>query len=138
MERARAAVDADGVLDTTEGRELGLERRHLLAENVVATFQDAQYRRIDFGLDRPVLRLQIEERDHATFSTEYRWMVSPLPRIELVAISISSTTCAPSHASVSGARPFSMQSQKCSASSLQRLHHRQLRRPHVAAAITYA
>ncbi len=50
------------------GGELLLERRHFAAERELAAVQDALDRGVDFVLDRRVLGLQVDERNHDAFS----------------------------------------------------------------------
>ncbi len=65
---ARAGVHADTVLRLTIGRELRFERGNLGAQGELAALQYALDRRVYLILDRRVLGLQIDKRNHAAFS----------------------------------------------------------------------
>jgi hypothetical protein len=64
VQRARAAADADGLARAAEGREVALERGHGRTEDELRLLEHLQHRGIDLGLERAVLRLQIDERNH--------------------------------------------------------------------------
>src|SRR4029079_6805933 len=90
------------------GRELLLEGHHLAAERELARLEDAADRRVDVRLDGAVLRLEVEERNHDCARCRRVYTVSPLPRMELVAASITSTTRWPSRPPVSGVSQWEM------------------------------
>src|SRR4029079_741546 len=117
MQCARPGVDADAVLRLAIRGELALERRNLAAERELAAVQHPRDRLADLRANRRVLRLQIDEGNHAAFPWCCTYSVSPFPRMELVAASISSTTRSPRRPSVCGTLAFSMQSMKCAPST---------------------
>ena len=68
MQRARAVVHGDAVLDLRIGGEILLERGDFAAERELAGVEDPEDRGIDFFLDGKVLGFQVDERNHAIFS----------------------------------------------------------------------
>ena len=66
VKRAGAGIDRDGMLRAAIGGELFFERCHLFSQDVLRGSKHVQDGGIDFRLDGGILRLQIEERDHAT------------------------------------------------------------------------
>ena len=62
-QRVGARRQADGVRDAEVGRHLALERLDLGAADEPLAVGDPRHRGEDFVADRPVLRLQIQERD---------------------------------------------------------------------------
>ncbi len=68
VQRARAGVDRHADGRAAVGREFLFERRHLGAERERAALQHALDRGVHFGLDREVLGLEIDERNHDCFS----------------------------------------------------------------------
>jgi hypothetical protein len=65
VQRAGAAVDADGVTSTAERGEVLLERGDRGAEDELGAVEHLEHRGIDLGLEGAVLRLEVDERNHA-------------------------------------------------------------------------
>src|ERR1700675_1027040 len=110
MDGAGPGVYANAVFRLTIRRELLLECCDFATERELAAVENALNRSVDFVLDRSVLRLKIDKRNHDFFPLRCMYTVSPFARIELVAASISSTTRRPRRPSVSGALVCRMQS----------------------------
>ncbi len=66
VQGARSAARPDGMRRSGELREVGLERGHLFAEDVLPVLEHAEDRGIDLGLDRTILGFEIDEREHET------------------------------------------------------------------------
>ena len=67
MEGAGPGIDANPACRLTVGSELFLECGHFATERELATVENALDRGVHFGLDRRVLRLEIDERNHDVF-----------------------------------------------------------------------
>ncbi len=124
------------------GRELLLETGDLAAQRELAAVQHALDGRVDFALDRRVLRLQIDEGNHAAFLLSSILTVSPLRRTlrridrlhrfdhlddAQAELPVGHRRLAV-HDAIDEVRAFDG----------QRLGARQLRRPHVAGAVADA
>ena len=86
VEGTRARVDRDTMVGTAIGRELLFEGGHVRPESEPAAGEDVQDGGVDLVLDRGVLGLQIDQRDHAPTSVRSRSMSSPRFCIERVAV----------------------------------------------------
>src|SRR5215467_3744287 len=114
MESAGTGIHAYGVPRATIRGEGFFERCYFTAKRELATVQHTLNGGINLVLDACILRLEIHKWNHESFPLRWMCTVSPRPRIELVAASISSTTRKPSHPSVIGFCPLWMHFTKCS------------------------
>src|SRR5687767_7007585 len=101
MQRARAAVDADGFGGLTERGEVAFKRRDGRPENVLRVLEDLGNGGVDLRLQPAELRGQIDKRNHA--STVLPTPTSrPLAAIDSLAASSRRTTRRPASPSVVG------------------------------------
>src|SRR5262245_7482452 len=112
---SRAAPD--GVLDTAIGGKGALELCHRAPEHELPRFQDIDNRCVNLGLDRPILNMKVEERDHRGSYRE-RDMMRPWLRTDSSAASRSLTTRYPAWPEVAGVIPRMMQSLACVAATI--------------------
>ena len=134
MQRARAAVDADGFGGLTERGEVAFERRDGRTENELRVLEDLGDRGVDLGLQRAELRGQIDKGNHAptVLPTPTR---RPLAAIDSLAASSSRTTRSPASPSVVGLRALTNALDEVRGLDAERFGDGQLRRPHVAGAV---
>ncbi len=116
VQRARAGVHPGGEPGAHVGRELLLERDHLVAEGELATVEDARRGLEKVGLERAVLGFQIQERNHR-LPPSYKPTGLPRSFSDRTAASSTSTTRRPSSPSVIGRLLSSMLSAKCVAAA---------------------
>ncbi len=67
MKGAGPGIDANPVCRLTVGRELILERGHFTTKRELAAIENALDRGVHFSFDRRVLRLEVDEWNHAAF-----------------------------------------------------------------------
>src|SRR5262249_32939628 len=96
--------------------ELAFEGGDLVAEHVLAALQHALDHFLQFVLDRLVLGLQIEIRNHATYLLASSSMTRPRVAIDCDAASRSRTTRRPASPLVRVRRFSSTHAMKCRAS----------------------
>src|SRR6185503_3527526 len=100
MQGAGARVHGDALIRADIVRELGLERRDLVAKDELTRLEDLVDGGLDVGFDRRVLRLEVEKRNHSAHPTVSSSTMRPRAAIDCEAASRMRTTRRPAWPSV--------------------------------------
>ena len=136
MQRGGAGVQRHGFLGTGVGGE-ATSRRHRPSapENIGAARQGLEHRGVEFRLDAGILRAKIEKRNHEAILLGEMSMGWPRWRSDSMAASSVSTTGRPRLPGSERLPSVGHAVDEMLHLSEQRLLHRELRRPHVAATV---